>query len=179
VMAHESFEDETTAALLNEHFVPVKVDREERPDVDSVYMDAVVSLTGHGGWPLTVFLTPKGEPFFGGTYYPPEPRHGLPSFSELLQAVADAWRDRRGDIERDAGRLFAEIGLDDFQSSRAPDKRYRTTPLHGLFVHTKGGFFHDGRFATLLDVVNHYNSFMILGLTEAEKSDVVEYLKSL
>src|SRR3954447_1022052 len=105
VMEHESFEDEATAALMNEHFVPVKVDREERPDVDSVYMEAVVSLTGHGGWPMTVFLTPGGEPFFGGTYYPPEPRHGLPSFRQLLVAVADAWRERRGEVERDAGTL--------------------------------------------------------------------------
>jgi len=109
VMEHESFEDEDTAALMNEHFVPVKVDREERPDVDSVYMDAVVSLTGHGGWPMTVFLTPAGEPFFGGTYYPPESRHGLPSFKQLLQAIADAWRDRRADIERDAGAITEQL----------------------------------------------------------------------
>jgi uncharacterized protein YyaL (SSP411 family) len=109
VMEHESFEDEDTAALMNEHFVPVKVDREERPDVDSVYMDAVVSLTGHGGWPMTVFLTPAGEPFFGGTYYPPEPRHGLPSFKQLLQAIADAWRERRADIERDAGAITEQL----------------------------------------------------------------------
>ena len=84
VMEHESFEDEDTAALMNERFVSVKVDREERPDVDSLYMDAVVALTGHGGWPMTVFLTPEGEPFLGGTYYPPEPRHGLPSFQQVL-----------------------------------------------------------------------------------------------
>ena len=109
VMEHESFEDETTAALMNEHFVPVKVDREERPDIDSVYMDAVVSLTGHGGWPMTVFLTPAGAPFFGGTYYPPEPRHGLPSFRQLLQAIADAWRERRSDIERDAGAITQQL----------------------------------------------------------------------
>jgi len=108
-MAHESFEDLDTAALVNENFVPVKVDREERPDVDSVYMDAVVSLTGHGGWPMTVFLTPAGEPFFGGTYYPPEPRHGLPSFKQLLQAVADAWRDRRADLEHDAGAITEQL----------------------------------------------------------------------
>ena len=105
VMEHESFEDEATAALMNEHFVSVKVDREERPDLDSVYMDAVVSLTGHGGWPMTVFLTPEGKPFFGGTYFPPEPRHGLPSFRQLLTAVADAWRERRAEIERDAGSI--------------------------------------------------------------------------
>ena len=109
VMAHESFEDEDTAALMNEHFVPVKVDREERPDVDSVYMDAVVSLTGHGGWPMTVFLTPTGEPFFGGTYYPPEPRHGLPSFRQLLHAIAAAWRERRADLERDAGAITEQL----------------------------------------------------------------------
>jgi uncharacterized protein YyaL (SSP411 family) len=109
VMEHESFEDEATAALMNEHYVPIKVDREERPDVDSVYMDAVVSLTGHGGWPMTVFLTPEGEPFFGGTYYPPEPRHGLPSFRQVLQAVADAWKERRTDIQRDAGTITERL----------------------------------------------------------------------
>jgi uncharacterized protein len=109
VMEHESFEDAATAALMNEHFVSVKVDREERPDIDSVYMDAVVSLTGHGGWPMTVFLTPAGAPFFGGTYYPPEPRHGLPSFRQLLQAIADAWRERRSDIERDAGAITEQL----------------------------------------------------------------------
>jgi uncharacterized protein YyaL (SSP411 family) len=109
VMEHESFEDEATAVLMNEHFVSVKVDREERPDIDSVYMDAVVSLTGHGGWPMTVFLTPAGAPFFGGTYYPPEPRHGLPSFRQLLQAIADAWRERRSDIERDAGAITEQL----------------------------------------------------------------------
>jgi uncharacterized protein YyaL (SSP411 family) len=109
VMEHESFEDEGTASLMNEHFVCVKVDREERPDLDSVYMDAVVSLTGHGGWPMTVFLTPDGEPFFGGTYFPPEPRHGLPSFEQLLRAVAEAWRERRADIERDAGAIVESL----------------------------------------------------------------------
>jgi uncharacterized protein YyaL (SSP411 family) len=100
VMAHESFEDDVTAALMNERFVNVKVDREERPDVDGIYMDAVVAMTGHGGWPLTVFLTPEGEPFLGGTYFPPEPRHGLPSFPELLVAVSELYRERRGDVTR-------------------------------------------------------------------------------
>jgi uncharacterized protein YyaL (SSP411 family) len=109
VMEHESFEDDGTAALMNEHFVCIKVDREERPDLDSVYMDAVVSLTGQGGWPMTVFLTPAGEPFFGGTYFPPEPRHGLPSFRQLLTAVADAWRERREEIERDAGAITRQL----------------------------------------------------------------------
>ena len=105
VMAHESFEDPATAALMNELFVNVKVDREERPDVDAIYMDAVVALTGHGGWPMTVFLTPAGEPFFGGTYFPPEPRHGLPSFRQVLVAVSRALpraarRRRRGGRRR-------------------------------------------------------------------------------
>jgi hypothetical protein len=96
VMAHESFEDPEIAALMNEHFVNVKVDREERPDLDSLYMEAVVAMTGQGGWPMSVFLTPQGEPFYGGTYFPPERRHGLPGFKELLRAIAEGWRgDRR------------------------------------------------------------------------------------
>src|SRR5436305_6710327 len=95
-MEHESFEDEATAALMNEHFVNVKVDREERPDVDAIYMDAVVAFNrGHGGWPMTVFLTPDGKPFFGGTYFPPEPRHGMPSFQQVLRAVDQIWREQR------------------------------------------------------------------------------------
>jgi len=109
VMEHESFEDDSTAALMNEHFVAIKVDREERPDVDAVYMDAVVGLTGSGGWPLTVFLTPDREPFFGGTYFPPEARHGLPSFRQVLSAVADAWRDRRAEIGAQAGALTEQL----------------------------------------------------------------------
>jgi uncharacterized protein YyaL (SSP411 family) len=109
VMEHESFEDDATAALMNERFVNVKVDREERPDLDAIYMDAVVALTGHGGWPMTVFLTPDGEPFFGGTYYPPEPRHGLPSFKQVLAAVGDAYRERRGDVTRQAEALVEAV----------------------------------------------------------------------
>src|SRR4051794_27045 len=105
VMEHESFEDDETATLMNEHFVCIKVDREERPDLDSVYMDAVVALTGHGGWPMTVFLTPAGEPFHGGTYYPPEPRHGLPGFRQLLTAVSEAYREHRGGVDRTARQL--------------------------------------------------------------------------
>jgi uncharacterized protein YyaL (SSP411 family) len=109
VMEHESFEDDETAALMNERFVSVKVDREERPDIDSLYMDAVVALTGHGGWPMTVFLTPEGEPFLGGTYYPPEPRHGLPSFQQVLTAVSDAYRDRRGDVAQQAAAVVEAV----------------------------------------------------------------------
>jgi uncharacterized protein YyaL (SSP411 family) len=109
VMERESFADATTAALMNELFVNVKVDREERPDVDAIYLEAVVALTGQGGWPLTVFLTPAGEPFYGGTYFPPEPRHGLPSFPQVLRAVAGAYRDRREDVAAQAGALVGAL----------------------------------------------------------------------
>jgi uncharacterized protein YyaL (SSP411 family) len=102
VMAHESFEDPETAAIMNRLFVNVKVDREERPDVDGIYMQAVQAMSGHGGWPMTVFLTPGGEPFFGGTYFPPEDRHGMPSFRRIMEAVSNAWKERRADVERTA-----------------------------------------------------------------------------
>jgi uncharacterized protein len=103
VMAHESFEDEATAAYMNEHFVNVKVDREERPDVDAVYMAATTAMTGHGGWPMTVVLTPDGEPFFAGTYYPDRPRQGQPSFRQVLEALVSAWTERRDEVRRVAG----------------------------------------------------------------------------
>src|SRR3954464_9298737 len=92
VMAHESFEDEETAALMNSLFVNVKVDREERPDLDNIYMQSVQMLTGNGGWPLTVFLKPDGVPFFGGTYFPPTERYGMPSFRNVLNAISEAYR---------------------------------------------------------------------------------------
>ncbi len=105
VMAHESFENEKTAALMNELFVNVKVDREERPDVDAVTMEATVGMTGSGGWPTTVFMTPEGKAFYAGTYFPPEGRHGLPGFRDVLDAVAQAWRERRSDVEQQAARI--------------------------------------------------------------------------
>ncbi|MFZ9988354.1 MAG: thioredoxin domain-containing protein [Candidatus Nanopelagicales bacterium] len=105
VMAHESFEDEPTAELLNEHFVSIKVDREERPDVDSVYMDATVALTGHGGWPMSVFVDHDGRPFYAGTYFPPEPRHGMPSFPQILGAIAESWAGRRDEVTGAAERI--------------------------------------------------------------------------
>jgi len=105
VMAHESFEDPETAALMNELYVNIKVDREERPDIDAIYMEAVQAMTGHGGWPMTVFLTPDSKPFYGGTYFPPEPRHGMPSFRQLLLAISDAWRDRRRELLAAGDRL--------------------------------------------------------------------------
>ena len=109
VMEHESFEDPETAELMNERFVCIKVDREERPDVDGLYMEAVVTMTGHGGWPMTVFLTPDGRPFYGGTYFPPEPRYNMPSFRQLLLAVSEAYRERRSELERQADALVEAI----------------------------------------------------------------------
>ena len=109
VMAHESFEDSATAKVLNEHFVNIKVDREERPDIDSVYMTAVQLLTGRGGWPMSVFLTPKLEPFFAGTYWPPEPRMGMPGFRQVLAAVVEAWNQRRDAVVRQADALTAAL----------------------------------------------------------------------
>jgi uncharacterized protein YyaL (SSP411 family) len=109
VMAHESFEDEATAAQMNEGFVCVKVDREERPDVDSVYMTATQAMTGHGGWPMTVFTTPDGRPFYTGTYYPPRPAHGMPAFRQVLAAVSDAWSNRRADLEAAGTKIVGAI----------------------------------------------------------------------
>ncbi|WP_206504264.1 thioredoxin domain-containing protein [Streptomyces chrestomyceticus] len=119
VMAHESFEDEAVAAVINEHFVAVKVDREERPDVDAVYMEAVQAATGQGGWPMTVFLTPEGEPFYFGTYFPPEPRHGMPSFPQVLQGVRSAWTDRRDEVGEVAGRIVADLSARSLSASLA------------------------------------------------------------
>jgi uncharacterized protein len=102
VMERESFEDEATARIMNEHFVNIKVDREERPDIDSIYMSAVQALTRHGGWPMTVFLTPDGAPFYGGTYFPPVPRGGLPSFQQVLLSLADAYENRQEEVSRSA-----------------------------------------------------------------------------
>ncbi len=103
VMERESFEDEATAAYMNDHFVCIKVDREERPDVDAIYMEAVQAMTGHGGWPLTAFLDTETSPFYCGTYYPPEPRHGMPSFRMVMEAVVASWEGKR-ERDRAAGR---------------------------------------------------------------------------
>jgi len=109
VMERESFEDEATARYLNDHFVSIKVDREERPDLDQVYMAAVQAMTGGGGWPMSVFLTPDGRPFYGGTYFPDEPRHGMPSFRQVLEGVDRAWRQERSEVEAAGGRLVAGL----------------------------------------------------------------------
>ena len=109
VMERESFEDAETARLMNDWFVPVKVDREERPDVDAIYMDAVQAMTGHGGWPMTVFTAPDGRPFYGGTYFPPEDRHGMPAFRRVLEAVRDAWTNRREEVLEQGSQLVGYI----------------------------------------------------------------------
>ncbi|MGH2739489.1 MAG: thioredoxin domain-containing protein [Actinomycetota bacterium] len=119
VMERESFEDEDIASIMNEHFVNVKVDREERPDVDAIYMEAVQAMSGHGGWPMTVFLTPEGEPFYAGTYFPPEDRHGMPGFRGVLTAVADGWRDRREELVRQAKRVVEAVATS-AHASREP-----------------------------------------------------------
>ena len=109
VMAHECFENDEIARLMNDNFINIKVDREERPDLDNIYMQAVQALTGSGGWPLTVFLTPDGKPFFGGTYFPPEDRHGMPGFRRVLKTVADAYRNRRGESEKAAKQIVTAL----------------------------------------------------------------------
>jgi len=110
VMAHESFEDEQTAAYLNEHFVSIKVDREERPDVDAIYMEATVAMTGHGGWPMSVFLTPTGEPFFCGTYFPAEPRSGMATFRQVLESLVEAWQTKRDQIDGIGQSVVQQLG---------------------------------------------------------------------
>ncbi|MEJ7748734.1 MAG: DUF255 domain-containing protein, partial [Candidatus Limnocylindrales bacterium] len=109
VMERESFEDEATARLLNDGFVAIKVDREERPDLDSIYMSAVQAMTGSGGWPMSVFLTPDGAPFYGGTYFPDQPRHGMPSFRQVLDGVRGAWSSQRSELVSAGQRLVSSL----------------------------------------------------------------------
>ena len=145
VMERESFEDQETADVLNQHFISVKVDREERPDVDQIYMSAVQLLTRHGGWPMSVFMTPEGKPFHGGTYFPPEPRQGMPSFRQVLGAVHDAWMNRRDELESGAGRLTEAIqAADSLDLPAAPvtddDLRRASQALAGSEDRTHGGW---------------------------------------
>jgi uncharacterized protein YyaL (SSP411 family) len=144
VMAHESFEDEETAVTMNTHFINIKVDREERPDLDAIYMSAVVALTGQGGWPMTVVLTPDGKPFFGGTYFPPAPRYNMPGFRQVLASIIQAWETRRDDIEENAAEIANHISR-----KLVLDGEQALTPaLFGLamqhiaqnFDETRGGF---------------------------------------
>lgn len=145
VMEHESFEDEETARIMNENFVNIKVDREERPDLDSIYMNAVQAMTGHGGWPMTVFLTPDGEPFYGGTYYPPEPRHGMPAFPQVLEGVAQAYRERPDEVARVAQQIVDRLqATQQLQAGDGPlnddllEAAYRQ--LRGNYDPRHGGF---------------------------------------
>jgi uncharacterized protein YyaL (SSP411 family) len=111
VMAHESFEDVETAAYMNEHFVNIKVDREERPDIDAIYMEAAQAMSGHGGWPLTAFLTPNQVPFFAGTYFPPEPRPNMPSFMQLMESIAEVWDKQRDQVDERSEQLIAQLSM--------------------------------------------------------------------
>jgi uncharacterized protein len=145
VMAHESFEDRVTADFLNEHFVNIKVDREERPDVDAVYMEAVQAATGQGGWPMTVFLTPDAEPFYFGTYFPPSPRQGMPSFRQVLEGVRAAWTDRRDEVAEVAGKIVRDLAGREmsYGDSQAPGEEQLAAALLGLtreYDAQRGGF---------------------------------------
>ena len=119
VMERESFENEELAAILNEKFIAVKVDREERPDVDSIYMEAVQMMTGHGGWPMSMFLTPAGAPFYAGTYFPPDDRHGMPGFRRVLEHVSEAYRSRREDVEAASAEVVRSLSTVKFQGGGA------------------------------------------------------------
>ena len=144
VMAHESFEDPRTASVINDHFVAIKVDREERPDVDAVYMQATQALTGQGGWPMSVFLTPDGKPFYAGTYFPPTPRHGLPSFAEVLGAISDAWQERRSDLLDSASEIARQLAtptaLPGSDNLSATDCQKALLALQQDFDAVHGGF---------------------------------------
>ncbi|MEW2807972.1 thioredoxin domain-containing protein [Streptomyces massasporeus] len=145
VMAHESFEDEETAEYLNAHYVSVKVDREERPDVDAVYMEAVQAATGQGGWPMTVFLTPDAEPFYFGTYFPPAPRQGMPSFRQVLQGVHQAWDERRDEVAEVAGKIVRDLAGREisYGDARTPGEEELAQALLGLtreYDPQRGGF---------------------------------------
>ena len=145
VMERESFENLGIAALMNERFISIKVDREERPDVDSIYMAAVQAMTGQGGWPMTVFLTPDAKPFYGGTYFPPEDRGGLPAFPRLLTAISDAYRDRRGEVVSATGQLLAHVRqmTQSAAGESAPTADVLTQAVDGLrgqFDDVNGGF---------------------------------------
>src|SRR5918995_3346633 len=144
-MERESFEDPETAALMNESFVCIKVDREERPDVDDIYMEAVQGMTGQGGWPLTVFLDSEGVPFYGGTYFPPEPRQGMPSFRQVLEATAGAYRTQREELREASARIregLAAVGRGE-QSAEELSGSILEQAVSGLgtsFDRANGGF---------------------------------------
>ena len=144
-MEHESFENEEIARLMNENFVCIKVDREERPDLDSIYMNAVQMMTGHGGWPMTMFLTPDLKPFYGGTYYPPEDRRGMAGFPRVLTAIADSYKNRRSEILASADAITVElkksdrfIASNEMLTTEVLNSAY--SALSGSFDQKHGGF---------------------------------------
>src|SRR5262245_10324150 len=145
VMEHESFENPEIGKILNDHFVSIKVDREERPDLDEIYMKVVQMLTQQGGWPMSVFLTPDLKPFWGGTYFPPDDRYGRPGFKKILLALSDAWRNRREEVERSAGdittHLQGVVRVETSPGTLTPDLLRQVPRLLGrAFDHTYGGF---------------------------------------
>jgi len=163
-MEHESFENEEIATLMNENFVCIKVDREERPDVDSIYMNVVQMITGHGGWPMTVFLTPELKPFYGGTYFPPVDRHGLPAFPRLLLAMADTYRNRRDEVFESADSITAELGklnqfyaTNDLLTTEVLNQAF--SRLTSMFDSVNGGFGRQPKFPpsmTLMFLLRHH-----------------------
>ncbi len=157
VMEHESFEDPRIAQVMNEKFINIKVDREERPDLDQIYMRAVQALTGHGGWPMSVFLTHDLKPFYGGTYWPPTPRRGMPGFEQVLRAVADAWRTRRTEIHEHADELTRAItSFGQFERSQSGVRleliESAVAHLERIFDFTYGGFGHAPKFPHAMDL---------------------------
>src|SRR5438105_9074184 len=159
VMEHESFEDEDTAKLLNEHFIPIKVDREERPDVDAIYMAAVQALNqGQGGWPMSVWLTPELQPFYAGTYFPPRDHYGRPSFTRVLTALADAWRDRRDEVTKSAAHItdvLRSSGLNpEALEGELTEGLLRVAPqyLRRAFDERHGGFGNAPKFPHAIDL---------------------------
>ena len=166
VMAHESFENPTTADYMNRHFVNIKVDREERPDLDAIYMQAVVAMTGQGGWPMTVFLTPEGRPFYGGTYFPPAPRHGMPSFIQLMQGITNAWETKKDEIKQSAGDITKHLqrtavltGQDDVLDVGMFGKA--TAALVAEFDHERGGFGGAPKFPPSMTIEYLLRSFVL------------------
>ncbi len=164
VMERESFENEPIARLMNDNFINIKVDREERPDLDTIYMNSVQMMTGHGGWPMTVFLTPDGKPFYGGTYFPPEDRYGMPGFPRILIAISEAYRDRREEIEQSAEGLLGELKRLDQVRSPEDDLTYEITDhaavnLERMLDPVNGGFGNKPKFPpsmTLSFLMRHH-----------------------
>src|SRR5215212_418358 len=145
VMEHESFEDEATARIQNEHFVNIKVDMEERPDVDQIYMTFVQMTTGRGGWPMNVFITPDKIPFFGGTYFPPSPRYGMPSWKQILESISEAWREKRDELLRSANDILGElrrVGISEYSSAPFSTDQLDSAfqSFRRSFDKTNGGF---------------------------------------